>query len=195
MHINLNLIRKYFDTWKIKINESKTQAIIFPYNKSPKRTPTINLCANGTIIPFKHEIKYLGLILDKKLTFRQHVQYACEKAIKCGRALYPLLNRRSALNLKNKILLYKMCIRPIMSYSCQVWFHKTARSHTKKMQIIQNKNLKIIHKLPPRFSTKMLHRNFGHKMFSSFVKELTLTFNNKCRMSNYETIRNLITNH
>ena len=35
---------------KIKINESKTNGIIFPFNKSPKRDPTLELSL-GTILP------------------------------------------------------------------------------------------------------------------------------------------------
>ena len=46
-------------------------------------------------------VKYLGIILDKKLSFKQHLEYICERAVRCGRALYPLLNKRSKLNCKN----------------------------------------------------------------------------------------------
>lgn len=195
MQQTINSSQKYFNKWKIKVNNNKTQAIIFPYNKSPKRVPSQNLYSQGNIIPISESIKYLGIILDKKLLFKQHVKHICEKSIRCGCALYPLLNRRSSLNLKNKILLYKMCIRPILTYGCQVWYGKTAKTHTKKLQIIQNKNLKIIHNLPRRFPTDLLHSNFEHKMISSFVRDLTLSFNAKCRSSNFETIRNLLSNH
>lgn len=191
MQLTLSTIQKYFDKWKIKVNDGKTQAIIFPYNKSPKRIPTLTLQCRGNVIPLQENIKYLGVTLDRKLTFKQHILNACDKATKCSRALYPLLHRRSKLNLKNKVLIYKMYIRPIMTYGWQVWFHKAAKTNTKKLQIIQNKNLKIIHKLPPRFSTDLLHRRFNYKMFSFLARELTLKFNEKCRASNFEILRNL----
>ena len=41
--------RIFFHKWKIKINESKTDAIIFPFNKSPKRDPTLELSLGNTI--------------------------------------------------------------------------------------------------------------------------------------------------
>lgn len=192
---SLKTAQKYFVKWKIKVNNDKTQAIIFPFNKSPKRVPTLTLRFEGSTIPLKDDIKYLGMILDKKLTFKKHIETVCNKAIKCGCALYPILSRRSTLNLKNKILLYKMCIRPIITYGCQVWFNRSAKTHTKKLQIIQNKNLKIIHNLSPRFSTNLLHRKFDHKMFNTTARELTLSFNERCRRSTYETIRNLQNYH
>lgn len=181
---------KYFHKWKIKVNEEKSQAILFPFNKSPKRTPTRVLTVQGHIIPFSHSIKYLGLTLDQKLTFKEHIENSCIKAIKCGRALFPLLNRRSRLNLKNKLLLYKMCIRPIFLYACQIW-SKCAKTHKKRLQIIQNKNLKIIFNLPNRYSTVNLHNLSNQKTIETLIDDLTLSFNEKCRMSTHAHLRDL----
>lgn len=192
MEESLNHINKFFNKWKIKLNREKTNAIIFPFNKSPKRVPTRTLTVEGNPIHIKDEIKYLGVTLDKKLTFRQHIDSVRAKAIRCGRALYPMLNKRSRLNLNNKILLYTMCIRPILTYGCQAWFEKAAKTHTKKLQIIQNKNLKIIHNLPLRYSTDQLHTKYGHRLLTTTLRDLTLSFNDRCRNSNYVIIRNLV---
>ena len=61
---------KYFTKWKIKINEEKSQAILFPYNKSPKRIPSLKLFLQGTEIVFSKSIKYLGITLDEKHPMR-----------------------------------------------------------------------------------------------------------------------------
>lgn len=185
-------VEKYFKKWKIKINHEKTQAIIFPYNKSPKRVPSIPLQFLGNVIELKSSIKYLGVTLDSKLTFGEHIRNSCEKATNCGRALFPLLNRKSKLNQINKCLLYRMCIKPIMTYACQVWFTKTAKCHLRKLQIIQNKNLKIIHNLPWRYPTQRLHSFYGHRSMNMAMRILTLSFEERCRRSEYEIIRNLI---
>ena len=84
--------KKYFKKWKVKLNENKTQAIIFPFNKSPRRILSMALSVDGAEIPFLDTSNYLGTELDKKLTFRHHIPKTYEKAIKCGRALFPLLN-------------------------------------------------------------------------------------------------------
>lgn len=182
---------KFFCKWKIKINETKTQATIFPFNKSPKRVPSIPLSIDGTEIPILDSIKYLGIVIDKKLTFRHHILQSCDKATKCGRALFPLLSRKSTLNCKNKILLYKMCIRPIMTYGCQVWSNKCAKTHIKKLQVIQNKNLKIIFNLPRRYSTNRLHRNFKQDMLTTVFSNLSQRFEDRNSSSIYDIIRNL----
>lgn len=71
---NLNLASRYLQTaadsildwmkqWKIKINPNKTQAIVF----SKKNTlPSEELVIEETKIPWRNEIKYLGIIFDKK---------------------------------------------------------------------------------------------------------------------------------
>lgn len=182
---------KYFSKWKIRINDEKSQAILFPFNKSPKRTPSRNFSAQGCIIPLSNTIKYLGVTIDKRLTFKPHLEDTTSKALRCGRALFPLLNRKSKLNVRNKLLLYNMCIRPILTYACQVW-GSCAKTHKKKLQIIQNKNLKIIFNLPQRYPTSDLHRKSGQKMIEPFITDLTLTFENKCRSSNYPHLRSSV---
>lgn len=187
----LNSASKYFSKWKIKINEQKSQAILFPFNKSPKRQPTRKLMANGREIPFSKTIKYLGITLDEKLTFRQHIDSVCVSAVRCGRALFPLLNRKSKLDIRNKLMLYRMCIRPILTYGCQIW-NDCAMTHRRKIQIIQNKNLKIIYNLPRRYPTAELHRKSKQKLIETFINDMTLTFNDKCRRSTYSHLRSLV---
>lgn len=191
MKVSLVNVQKYFSKWKIKINEGKTQAILFPFNKSPKRIPTIPLEIQGSIIPIQASIKYLGILLDKKLTFKDHILYTCNKAVRCGRALFPLLNRKSTLNMKNKLLLFKSCIRPIMTYGCQVWSPLCAKTHIKKLQIIQNKNLKIIFNLSRLYSTVNLHSQYKQDLFKTVICNLTERFEDRNRSSSYAILRNL----
>jgi hypothetical protein len=61
--------------------------------------------------------------------------------------MYPLINRKSSLKTKNKILLYKVGIRPILTYGAPV-FSTAAKTHLKKIQTTQNKILKMILNVP-----------------------------------------------
>ena len=105
--------------------------------------PSLKLFLQGTEIVFFFFFKYHGITVDEKLTYKQHLENVCLRAVRCGRTLYPLLNRKSKLSIKNKLLLYNLCIRPILTYGCVVW-NDCAKTHMKRVQIIQNKNLKII---------------------------------------------------
>lgn len=188
---SLQAIQKYLRKWKIKLNQEKTEAIIFPFNKSPKRQPQTNLKFLDTEIVFSKQCKYLGVILDQKLTFGPHITKAREKAINCMRAMFPLLGRKSKLSTKNKYLIYKMVIRPTFTYAAPVWGH-AAKTHIKKLQIVQNKCLKMINKLPMDHSTAHLHETTGYKMIADLIQEQTFKFNARCRNSSFSLIREIV---
>jgi Reverse transcriptase (RNA-dependent DNA polymerase) len=183
-------VNKFYKKWKINLNLDKSQAIIFPFNKSPKRKPISNIVVDDSTIKFSKEVTYLGITLDSKLTFASHIKTTCVKASNCLKSLFPLLNRKSRLSLKNKNLLFKSIIRPILSYGAPIWKH-SAWTHRKKLQIIQNKTLKIINNLPWRFSTAELHNLTNYQLLDNFIDSLSTKFFDGCAHSPFEIIRNI----
>ena len=61
---HLNLIDTWSTNWMININESKSSQVTFALR--PGTCPTIKL--KNKNIPISNETKYLGIILDKRLT-------------------------------------------------------------------------------------------------------------------------------
>jgi hypothetical protein len=57
--------------WNIKINKNKTQAIYFSHRIRP---PESLLALNGWNIPFVNNVKYLGVIFDRKITWTLHIK-------------------------------------------------------------------------------------------------------------------------
>lgn len=160
LNSSLDLILQYYKKWKIKINVSKTQAIYFTKRRARRFLPNMDLIVDNNSIPWSNEVKYLGIVLDKKLTFKNHIDETTHKAEKYIKILYSFINRKSKLSLENKLLLYKVVFRAILLYGCAVWW-KCAKTHKKKIQIIQNKCLKLIHNLPFFYSTTNLHNLDG----------------------------------
>lgn len=187
---SLSKVENFFEKWKIKANAQKTQAIIFPFNNQFKRRPTERLKLCDSPIDYSDSINYLGVTLDKKLNLKLHIDNTRKKAIKSMSALYPLISRRSTLNIKNKLLLYKAVIRPIMSYASPIW-RRAAPTNRKKLQIVQNKCLKIIHNLPWRTSTTELHMTANIPLLAEFIHKLQHNFNIKCNNSEFALIREL----
>lgn len=138
-------LQQYFTKWKIKLNERKTQAIIFPFNRKRIRTPTIPLLNGQHTIELTNSVNYLGITFDKMLLFADHIQTAINKTNKCFRALYPMIAAGSHLSIPNKVLIYTAALRPIMSYACPVW-STAADTHLNKLKVMQNKILKTIFK-------------------------------------------------
>jgi len=62
-------IYNWCSAWGFKISESKTQCILFSY----KRNVDVNLRLATRAIPLVNEIRFLGLIFDRHLTWSSHI--------------------------------------------------------------------------------------------------------------------------
>lgn len=186
----LNVISQYMDNWKIKVNSSKTQFVLFPYNGSRRRLPTLPLQLRGTVLPMCSKATYLGVILDAKLNFKAHLESAKMKAMACLRAVYPLIASKSKLSSANKYLIFKCVIRPILLYASPVWDSAHSR-FIKNLQIVQNKCLKTIIRAPRRFPTGMLHDITNMQTINEYLEDFKVQFLQKCTNSNFSLIREI----
>lgn len=190
---SLDIFSDYLQKWKISPNASKTQLIIFPHKPralylKPSSRHVVTM--RGIPINWSNEVKYLGLLLDDKLTFRNHIdgiQAKCNKYIKC---LYPLINRKSKLCLKNKLLIFKQIFRPAMLYAVPIW-SSCCNTRKKALQRIQNKILKMILKKPPWFSTNELHRISNIETLAQMSSKIIHNFRQKSLQSSIAAINSL----
>lgn len=187
----INELQSYWQKWGIKTNESKVKAIFITRRRAQRYIPTNNsLKINGTNICWSNEIKYLGMVLDKRLTFKNHFSYVTEKAEKIIRILYGLINRKSKLKTKIKKTIYVTIIRPLLLYGCEVW-RSVATSNIKKLQLVQNKILKLVYNKPRYYSTARLHRLSEIPLISQQINIKINKFISRCTMADNEIINNL----
>ena len=189
----LDVLSKYFNDWKIRINATKTQTIIFPLSKSPRFAPRDDalIKMNDVTIPWSKDVIYLGLTLDSKLLFRQHVDKTVTKCNILIRCLYPLINRKSKLSFKNKLAVYKQIIYPVIEYAVPVW-ECCAKTHKLKLQRIQNKILRMVLNVPSWTRTLDVHELAGIKTLDEKVQIYCTKFRDKCANSEYNMIQNLV---
>lgn len=107
------------------------------------------------------------------------------------RLLYPFINRKSDLSIENKKLIIKTIFHPILFYAAPAW-HDTSACHIKRLQIAQNKLLKMIFNLPFYFSTTGLHSLSNIPFVKDKINYTSERFFARCAISSYEHIRNLI---
>ena len=63
----------YLQKWKLKLSTTKTVTAAFHlYNK--EATHKLKVAAEGCILPFSAEPTYLGIKLDRSLTYRRHLE-------------------------------------------------------------------------------------------------------------------------
>ncbi|GFV07282.1 RNA-directed DNA polymerase from mobile element jockey [Trichonephila clavipes] len=131
-------LEKWFSIWKIALNTSKTEAVSF----SQKRPPPEITLQNQRILWSQHT-KYLGVIIDKNLTFRQHITHIRNKFKNASRQLYSLIGRKSKLNRHNKMLIYTLILKPLLTYASPIWAH-AARTNINLIESSQNAILRQI---------------------------------------------------
>lgn len=188
----LDLLSDYSIKWKIKINASKTNAILFPYKNSYRLLPPTHckVTMSGSDIDWSNEVVYLGLTLDKKLLFRSHIDKLITKAQLLTKCLYSLVSRRSKTSIKNKLLIYKQVFIPMLLYASPVWSH-CAPTHKKKLQTLQNKTLKMILNLPFYTSTREVHNLANIVDIETNIQERNTKFRLKCDLSPFPLINSL----
>jgi hypothetical protein len=175
LRAHAKIIASYMKKWKININNRKTQAL-FITNRRKHQLPKNTIKVFGEDVKWQTDCKYLGMVLEKKLTFKKHIDYVVNKTNIAIRTLYSMINRKSQLNIKNKLLVYKLAIRPIFTYACPA-FIRISKNHIKKLQILQNKTLKMIMDKSRYERTVDIHQEAEVPMVSDYIKKLTDKFN------------------
>lgn len=160
--------------WKININSAKTQAL-FITNRIKKELPGKRIKLFNSNVPWQIESKYLGFMLEKRMTFRKHVDYVVDRTNVAIRTLYPLIARKSKLHLKNKLLIYKLAIRPIFTYACPA-FIGIANTHVEKLQKVQNKVLRMILNVNRFTRIRHIHKEADVPLVKDYIKKLTTKF-------------------
>ncbi|GFW03420.1 RNA-directed DNA polymerase from mobile element jockey [Trichonephila clavipes] len=115
----LHTPESWLTDWRIAINVDKSQAIVFRKHGHSKIPKTLYLFDEQ--LEWVNVVPYLGLFLDSSFTYRQHTKYICDKFWNKIHLSISLVGRRSPLSLRNKVLLYKQVLCPVLTYAAAVW--------------------------------------------------------------------------
>ena len=91
-------------------------------------------------IPFKDNIKYLGVTFNKLLKFNDHGRILLAKVKRISGMFSALLNSRH-LPKNTKLLIYKVAIRSVLIYAFPIWF-TVSPSVAKKLEIFERSVLR-----------------------------------------------------
>ena len=123
----------------LHISPEKTQCVLFSL-----RTPTnpLPLTINNNPIKIATEAKFLGVTLDRSLTFKTHISNITSQASRRINILKALSGTDFGGDTKTLLTLYKSIIRPILEYA-SIIFENAAKTHLQKLDTIQNTALRI----------------------------------------------------
>ena len=92
-------------------------------------------------------MKYLGIHLDRRFTWRKHITIKRKELDLKLRNLYWIIGRKSQLSLENKLLVYKVILKPVWTYGIQLW-GTASNSNLEILERLQSKVLRIITDAP-----------------------------------------------
>ena len=150
--------------WAVKYGVSfcpkKTTVVLFTH-KRPKYDSLPRLRINGEFIEQSRTVKYLGVILDSRLSFRAHI------AAKIKEAKGSLMRARNKITASrgprpsNMRWIYKCVALPALTYACHVWWYHAKEGELRKLSrlaclliapVLHNTptaGMEVIYDLPP----------------------------------------------
>ena len=130
---NMQIFNAWCNANKLHLNLNKTKAMLF----TPRYLtgPPPNIIINGTTIEFVCEYKYLGLIIDQKLSFKNHVNTLNRKLNRIVGASFSLKN---LLTLETAKIFYHSMAASLLSYVAVAW-GGCAATVLNNLQVAQNK--------------------------------------------------------
>lgn len=172
--------------WDIKINVTKSAAMVFGQQRLKQQPP--RPVDNGAYIDYVETYKYFGVTVDKGLKFQAHIEDIVSRASKLLFRLHPVLNRNSKLSLRSKLVIFKATSKAIVSYTAPVWGHAAA-IHINKIQVFQNKALRMMVGAPWFVTNKQLHEDTP--LITAHFQSTALKFYQKCDTHYNPTISQL----
>ena len=137
---DMDVFAKYLRTWRLKLSSAKTTATPFTLNtKEAHRQLTVKL--DGSTLPCNPTPTYLGVKMDRQLTFKQHIEALRGKVASRNNLLRRLAGSSwgaytSTLRTGALALVYSAA-----EYAAPAWCRST---HVKKLDVTLNDTMRIV---------------------------------------------------
>ena len=161
--LTLDIINKFneLNRWcisnKLTINANKTNFILFHTTNKPIPNDFSEITTEFMTIKRINSFKYLGITLDETLNWSEHVSILCESLLK----YFGIFNHiKYRVTPKITCQIYYAFIYSRILYGIEV-YSSCSETHINRLQVIQNKLLKLILKLDRLTATNILHKEIN----------------------------------
>ena len=139
----VDVVTAWSKEWKLELNATKSECALFTtYTREAQRKAAIT--ADGKKIPFKAEPRFLGVTLDRQLTFGRHTKNICESSSKKMRMLAALSNTTWGWNKRDLVKVYNATIKSRLDYAGAAWQPWLSETNMGVIERTQNKALRLI---------------------------------------------------
>jgi hypothetical protein len=154
VNVELSKLSVWFKANNLSLNAKKTNFILFGCKNIS--TP-LKLILDGAILEQVAYTKFLGVFMDQKLNWNQHINYITGK-ISRGLGMISRVSRFMPFNVM--LTLYYSLIYPYLLYCCIAWGGASATA-LHKLEVLQNRSLRLITQSPYRSSASPLYKRLN----------------------------------
>ncbi|RVE41320.1 hypothetical protein evm_014034 [Chilo suppressalis] len=139
LNLALQQLQTYYENeLKLSINTSKSHVMVFGSHDF-----NVDIKYDNIRIPTTNNHKFLGVIIDTKLKFEQHINYVIKNALRGINLLRCLAGVSWGADPRILSTLYKSIVRSHFDYSCLAYMNSSS-TLLKKLDVVQNIALRII---------------------------------------------------
>ena len=177
LEIEANKVIEWFSANKLLINLTKTHTMLF---SNKRGNPKLKINVQNIDLDEKEVVSFLGLEIDKKLTWKDHIQHICNKISK-SIAILRLLKYSFPKHILKMI--YMSLIYSYINY-CNVIWGSAYECHLNPLIVLQKKAIRIINNSSYRDESLPIFYNLKLLPIPQIFKLNCLTFIFKCLINN-----------
>ena len=168
-------ISTYLDKWRLKFTTAKTATTAFHLNNR-EANRQLKTFVKGSLLPYQSHPTYLGVKLDRQLTYRQHLEALCSKVSARNSLIRGLAGtswgaKTSTLRINALSVAYSAA-----EYAAPAWCRS---KHTRNLDVAPKDTIRVITGCLQLTPTKCLPVLAGIPPPSLRREELTSKFVNK----------------
>lgn len=170
----LNELKIWFSVNRLSLNIDKTNFMLFS-----KRSCESNIIIkiDEHLINRVYNTKFLGVIIDSELNWKEQIRQVKSKVGKCLAILY---NVKEILSVQSMKLLYNSLVFPYINYCLEVWGN-TYQSNTHPIFVMQKKAIRVVYNSNFNAHTNALFINLNALKLEDLVDYKTILFMFKAR--------------
>ena len=170
-------------SWKLKIQPTKTEMIHFNVHPRKKYKQPVSVKVEDTNIQPVDSARYLGVIIDKQLKWKNHLQHIESQVTARISLLQYLCKAANEPNPKIMLNIYKSIIRTVIVYGYPVLLTGNDKLW-ERLQVIQNRAIRAALNLPMYTSVEYIHRMSNLPKLKQYATTLLTRYIHKSKLNN-----------
>lgn len=138
----LDDLQGWCDRWGFTISTSKTVAVLFTRNPMMEIRNKVNLSINGQQLKVEKSAKFLGVVFDSRLNWRQHIDYVIAKCQKRLNLMRSVSGTTWGADRRPLLTIYRALIRSVIDYGAIV-YDSASESQLTRLTALQCQALKV----------------------------------------------------